>query len=130
MLYSLETTSTTSIEEIPVVRDFPEVFPPEIDSLLLEREVNFSIDLPPSTIPISIASYWMSPLELRELKEQLEDLLANNFIRPNASPWGARILFVKKKEGSLHLCIDYRQLNKVTVKNKYLFCELTISWTS
>ena len=86
LLYSLETTCTTDIGEIPVAREFPEVFPPEIESLPPEREVNFSIDLLPGTGPVSIAPYRMSPLELKELKEQLEDLLARNFIRPSASP--------------------------------------------
>ena len=84
--YSVETTSTTCIEEILVVRDFPEVFPLKIKNLPLEREVNFSIDLLPGTEPIFITPYRMSLLELRQLKEQLEYLLAKNFIRPNDSP--------------------------------------------
>ena len=73
----------------------------------------------PGTQPISIPPYRMAPAELNELREQLKDLLDKGFIRPSCSPWGAPVLFVKKKDGSLRLCVDYRQLNKVTVKNKY-----------
>ena len=73
----------------------------------------------PGIGPISIAPYRMSPMELSELKGQLEELLEKRFVRPSASPWGAPMLFVKKKDGSMRLCMDYRQLNKVTVKNKY-----------
>ena len=82
-------------------------------------DIDFCIDLEPGTRPISIPPYRMSPSELRELKAQLQELLSKGFIRPSASPWGAPILFVKKKDGSFRMCIDYRQLNKVTVKNKY-----------
>ncbi|WMV33463.1 hypothetical protein MTR67_026848 [Solanum verrucosum] len=83
------------------------------------REIDFGIDLLPDTQPISIPPYRMAPTELKELKEQLRDLLEKGFIRPSQSPWGAPVLFVKKKDGSLRMCIDYRQLNRVTVKNKY-----------
>ena len=79
--------------------------------------MDFTIDLIPRTEPISIPPYRMAPVELRELKAQLEDLLSKGFIRPSISPWGAPVLFVKKKDGSLRLCIDYRQLNKVTICN-------------
>ncbi|MCI30823.1 RNA-directed DNA polymerase (Reverse transcriptase), partial [Trifolium medium] len=84
-----------------------------------EREVEFAIDLIPDTSPISMAPYRMSASELKELKKQLEELLEKKFIRPSVSPWGAPILLVKKKDGSMRLCVDYRQLNKVTIKNKY-----------
>src|SRR5262249_38028824 len=83
------------------------------------REIEFNIELLPGTNPISITPYRMAPIELKELKVQLQDLLDKGFIRPSSSPWGAPVLFVKKKDGSLRLCIDYRQLNRVTVKNKY-----------
>ena len=76
-------------------------------------------DLFPNTQPISIPPYRTAPAELKKLKDQLKDLLDKGFIRPSISPWGAPILFVKKKDGSLRICIDYRQLNKVTIKNKY-----------
>ncbi|MCI69804.1 RNA-directed DNA polymerase (Reverse transcriptase), partial [Trifolium medium] len=81
--------------------------------------VEFTIDLVPGTSPISMAPYRMSTSELKELKKQLEDLLEKKFIRPSVSPWGAPMLLVKKKDGSMRLRIDYRQLNKVTIKNKY-----------
>ena len=73
----------------------------------------------PGTKPISIPPYRMAPTELKELKDQLQDLLSKVFIRPSVSPWGAPVLFVKKKDGTMRMCIDYRQLNKVKVKNKY-----------
>ncbi|KAG8488163.1 hypothetical protein CXB51_018403 [Gossypium anomalum] len=91
----------------------------ELPGLPPNREVEFVIDVLPGTAPISVAPYRMAPAELRELKTQLQELLDRGFIRPSMSPWGAPVLFVKKKDGSLRLCIDYRQLNKVTVKNKY-----------
>ena len=87
--------------------------------MLSVREVDFGIDLEPRTTPISKKPYRMTPVELKELKEQLQELLNKDFIRPSVSPWGAHVLFVKKKNGSLRLCIDYRELNKVTTKNKY-----------
>ena len=103
----------------PVVNEFPDVFPEDLPGLPPEREVEFGIDVIPDTQPISIPSYRMAPPELRDLKEQLKDLLEKRFIRPSMSPWGAPVLFVRKKDGSLRMCIDYRQLNKVTIKNKY-----------
>ncbi|GAU40543.1 hypothetical protein TSUD_367090 [Trifolium subterraneum] len=91
----------------------------KLEELPPEREVEFSIDLVPGSNPISMAPYRMSASELDELKKQLEDLLAKRFIRPSVSPWGAPVLLIKKKEGSIRLCMHYRQLNKVTIKNKY-----------
>lgn len=102
-----------------MVSEFPEVFPDEIPDVPPEREIEFGIDLVPGTKPVSMAPYQMSASELVELKKQLEDLLEKKFVRPSVSPWGAPVLLVKKKEGSRRLCIDYRQLNKVTIKNKY-----------
>ena len=84
------------------------------------REVEFTIELLPETTPISIAPYRMAPAELGELNLQLQELLSKGFIRRSVSPWGALVLFVKKKDGSLRMCIDYRRLNHMTVKNKYL----------
>ncbi|KAL4032817.1 hypothetical protein IC575_005899 [Cucumis melo] len=83
------------------------------------REVEFAIELEPGTVPISRAPYRMAPAELKELKVQLQELLDKRFIRPSVSPWGVPVLFVKKKYGSMRLCIDYRELNKVTIKNRY-----------
>ena len=99
------------------MNEFIDVFPEELLGIPPEREIEFGIDLLPDTQPISISPYRMAPAELKELKEQLKDLLEKGFIRPSISPWGAPVLFVRKKDGSLRMCIDYRQLNKVTVKN-------------
>ena len=116
LAYVVETGNEgTLVDEIPVVREFPD----DIAGLPQEREVEFTIDLIPVTEPISIPPYRMAPIELRELKAQLEELLSKGFIRPSISPWGAPVLFVKKKDGSLWLCIDYMQLNKVTIRNQY-----------
>ncbi|KAL0533867.1 hypothetical protein IC582_028138 [Cucumis melo] len=108
-----------SLSSEPVVRDYPDVFPEELPRLPPHREVEFAIELEPGTVPISRAPYRMAPAELKELKVQLQELLDKGFIRPRVSPWGAPVLFVKKKDGSMRLCIDYRELNKVTVKNRY-----------
>jgi len=97
------------LKEIPVVCHYSNVFS-EITGLPLNREVEFSIDLVSGTHPIHKAPYRMAPTELRELKEQLKELLDRGFIRPSVSPWGAPVLFVKKKDGSLRMCIDYREL--------------------
>ncbi|KAL5769927.1 hypothetical protein ACOSP7_014081 [Xanthoceras sorbifolium] len=109
----------SDIQNISTVCDFAYVFPEELPGLPPQREVEFVIDVVPGTSPVSIAPYRMAPAELKELKIQLQELLDKGFIRPSVSPWGAPVLFVKKKDGSLRLCIDYRQLNKLTVKNKY-----------
>ena len=120
LAYVVETGKEgTILDEIPIVREFPDVFPDDIAGLPPEREVEFTIDLIPGTEPISIPPYRMAPAELRELKAQLEELLSKGFIRPSISPWGAPVLFVKKKDGSLRLCIDYRKLNRVTIRNQY-----------
>ena len=118
LAYVVETEKEwTLVDEIPVVREFPDVFPDDIAGLPPDREVEFTIDLIQEIEPIFIPSYRMAPAELRELKAQLEELLSKGFIRPSISPWGAIVLFVKKKDGSLRLCIDYRQLNRVTIRN-------------
>ncbi|KAK2395373.1 putative mitochondrial protein [Trifolium repens] len=118
-LASLGVTSEIRIEEIRVVQDFQDVFPSEIPAFPPCREVEFFIDLQPGTGPISESAYRMAPAELVELKSQIEDLLEKGFIRPSVSPWGAPVLLVKKKDGKSRLCVDYRKLNKVTVKNRY-----------
>ncbi|KAJ0016666.1 hypothetical protein Pint_11808 [Pistacia integerrima] len=107
------------LQDIPMVNDFPYVFPEDLPRLPPEREINFTIELVPSAVPVSKAPYRMAPLELKELKIQLQELVDKGFIRPSVSPWGAPVLFVKKKDGTWRLCIDYRQLNKMTVRNKY-----------
>ena len=107
------------VEKIPVVREFPDVFSEELPGIPLEREVDLSIEIVPGTTPVSRAPYRMAPAELKELKVQLQELLDKGFVRPNVLPWGAPVLFVKKKYGTLRMCIDYRQINKVKLKNKY-----------
>ena len=107
------------LEDITVVKEFPDVFPNKLHGMPPNREVEFSIDLVPGTSLISMAPYRMALAELKELKVQLQELVEKGFIRPSVSPWGAPVLFVKKKDGTFRLCINYRQLNKVTVRNKY-----------
>ncbi|WJX83395.1 hypothetical protein P8452_66060 [Trifolium repens] len=118
-LASLGVTSEIRIEGIRVVQDFQDVFPSEIPAFPPCRGVEFFIDLQPGTGPISESAYRMAPVELVELKSQIEDLLVKGFIRPSVSPWGAPVLLVKKKDGKSRLCVDYRKLNKVTIKNRY-----------
>ncbi|KAA0025864.1 Retrotransposon protein [Cucumis melo var. makuwa] len=108
-----------SLSSKPVVREYPDVFLDELPGLPPSREIDFAIELEPNTAPISRASYRMAPTELKELMVQLQELLNKGFIRPSVSSWGAPVLFVKKKDWSMHFCIDYRELNKVTVKNRY-----------
>ena len=102
-----------------MVNEYLDVFPEEISGITHDRAVEFSIELLPGTAPISKAPYRMAPVELKELKEQLAELLEKGFIRPSTSPWGAPVLFMKKKDGTMRMCIDYRELNKVTMKNRY-----------
>ena len=109
-----------NFKNIPVIREFPNVFPEELQGVPPEKEVDLSIKVVHGTTPILRAPYCMAPIELKELKTQLHELLDKGFIRPSVSPLGAPILFVKKKDDTLRMCIDYRQINKVIVKNKYL----------
>ncbi|XP_070665252.1 uncharacterized protein [Malus domestica] len=115
----LNDVDSGSVEEVGVVRHYPDVFPDDLPGLPPDRDVEFSIDLLPGTNPISLTPYRMAPSELRELKIQLQELIDKGFIQPSSSPWGAPVLFVRKKDGTLRLCIDYRQLNRVTIKNRY-----------
>ena len=119
LAYIVNEENDLKLEDIAIVRDYPDVFLEDLPGLPPERKVEFTIDLAPGTTPISKAPYRMAPMELKEFKIQLQELLDKGFIRPSVSPWGALILFVKKKDGSMRLCIDYRELNKVTVRNKY-----------
>ncbi|XP_033509762.2 uncharacterized protein [Nicotiana tomentosiformis] len=108
-----------ALQSVPVVREFLEVFPYDLLGLPPKRIIDFGIDIMPRTQPVSIPPYRMAPAKLNVLREQLKDHLDKGSIRPSVSPWGAPVLFVKKKDGSLRMCVDYRQLNKVTIKNKY-----------
>ncbi|GJT46381.1 putative reverse transcriptase domain-containing protein [Tanacetum coccineum] len=101
------------------LRNFPEVFPEDLPGLPPTRQVEFQIDLIPGAAPVARAPYRLTPSEMKELSEQLKELSDKGFIRPSSSPWGAPFLFVKKKDGSFQMCIDYRELNKLTVKNRY-----------
>jgi hypothetical protein len=107
------------LKKIPVVCDYADVFPDELSGMPPDQDIEFAIELQPGTTPISKRPYQMPSAELVELKKQLQELLDKGFIRPSTLPWGCPALFVKKKDESLRLCIDYRPLNAVTIKNKY-----------
>ncbi|GJV81636.1 putative reverse transcriptase domain-containing protein [Tanacetum coccineum] len=102
------------LEDVPVVQEFPEVFPEDLPGIPPTRQVEFRIDLVPGATPVARAPYRLAPSEMKELAEQLQELTDKGFIRPSSSPWGAPVLFVKKKDGSFRMCIDYRELNKLT----------------
>ncbi|GJU14924.1 putative reverse transcriptase domain-containing protein [Tanacetum coccineum] len=107
------------LEDVPIVRDFPEVFPKDLPGIPPARQVEFQIDLVPGAAPVARAPYRLAPSEMKEMAKELQELFDKGFIRPNSSPWGASVLFVKKKDRSFRMCIDYQELNKLTVKNRY-----------
>jgi hypothetical protein len=107
------------IEDIPVVYEYTDVFLDDLPGMPPDRDIKFVIEHQPGTTPISKRPYRMPPKELAELKIQLQELLDKGYIHPSTSPWGCPTLFVKKKDDSLRLCVDYRPLNAVTIKNKY-----------
>ncbi|GJU36607.1 putative reverse transcriptase domain-containing protein [Tanacetum coccineum] len=107
------------LEDVPTVRDFLEVFPEDLPGLPPTRQVEFQIDLVPGVAPVARAPYRLASSEMEELSAQLQELSDKGFIRPSSSPWGAPVLFVKKKDGYFQMCIDYRELNKLTVINRY-----------
>ncbi|GJS49756.1 putative reverse transcriptase domain-containing protein [Tanacetum coccineum] len=107
------------IKDVPIIRVFAEVFPKDLPGLPPARPVEFQIDLIPGAASVARAPYRLALSKMKELSEQLQELSDKGFIRPSSSPWGAPILFVKKKDGSFRMCIDYRELNKLTVKNRY-----------
>ncbi|WVZ80318.1 hypothetical protein U9M48_027804 [Paspalum notatum var. saurae] len=113
-------TEAQALAKIPVACEYPNVFPEELPGLWPDRDIEFRIDLVPGTAPVSKRPYRMARDELKELKTQLQEQLDKGFIRPSSSPWGCPALFVEKKDqGGKRLCVDYRPLNAVTVKNKY-----------
>nr|GEZ68459.1 putative reverse transcriptase domain-containing protein [Tanacetum cinerariifolium] len=122
-LFLAQVTGTVSkekrVEDVPIICDFPEVFLEDLPGLLPPRQVEFRIDLIPGATPVARASYRFALSELKELSEQLKELSEKGFIRPSLSPWGAPVVFVKKKDGSFRMCIDHQELNKLTIKNKY-----------
>jgi hypothetical protein len=105
--------------DVRTVSEFPDVFPEELPGMPPDREIEFVIELVPVTAPIFKRPYRMVANKLAELKEQLQELLDKGYIRPSASPWGAPVIFVPKKDGTQRMCVNYRSLNKVTIKNKY-----------
>jgi hypothetical protein len=106
---------------VRVVSEYPDVFPDDLPGMPPERDIEFIIDLLPGTAPIAKRPYRMSVGELEELKKQLKELelLDKGYIHPSSSPWGAPVIFVEKKDGTQRMCVDYRALNEVTIKNKY-----------
>nr|GEX11339.1 hypothetical protein [Tanacetum cinerariifolium] len=106
------------LQDVPVIRNFPEVFPDDLPGLPPPRQVEFKIELILGAALVARAPYRLAPSELKELSDQLKELSKKGFIRPSYSPWGASVLFLKKKDGSFCMCIDYRELNKLTVKNR------------
>jgi hypothetical protein len=115
----LNQTTTIALEDIKVVREYPDLFPTELPGMPPDRDIEILIELLPGMPPISKRPYRMPINELVELKKQIAELQAKGFIRPSSSPWGAPVLFVEKKDGTQRMCIDYRSLNEVTIKNKY-----------
>jgi hypothetical protein len=116
---AVDSSEADPIEIIKVVSEFPDVFPKDLPGMPPERKVEFAIELLPGTAPIFKRAYRVSGPELVELKKQIDELSEKGYIRPSTSPWAAPILFVEKKDGTRRMCIDYRALNEVTIKNKY-----------
>ncbi|GJT41353.1 hypothetical protein Tco_0941218 [Tanacetum coccineum] len=117
--FNKDNSEEKRLEDMPIVRDFPEVFPEDLFGLPPVRQVEFVIELVLGAAPVARAPYRLAPSEMQELSSQLQELADKGFIRSSSSPWGAPVLFVKKKDGSFKMCIDYRELNKLTVKNRY-----------
>jgi hypothetical protein len=116
---ALHHTAAQNLEDIPAAYEFPDVFLEDLSGMHPDQDVEFIIELQPGTIPISRRTYKMTPKESVELKVQLNELLDKGYIHPSSSPWGCLALFVKKKDKSLRLCVDYWPMNAITVKNKY-----------
>jgi hypothetical protein len=117
---TIDNTEVDPLEAIKVMSEFLDVFPKDLPGMPPERKVEFAIELIPGTAPISKRAYRVSGPELVELKQQIDELSEKGYIRPSTSPWAALVLFVEKKDGTRSMCIDYRALNEVTIKNNYL----------
>jgi hypothetical protein len=115
----LNQLDAASTMDIRIVSEFLDVFPEELSGMPPDHEIEFVIELVPGTAPIFKRPYRMAANQLAEIKEQLQELLDKGYIRPSASPWGAPIIFVPKKDGTQRMCVNYRSLNEVTIKNKY-----------
>ncbi|GKE83329.1 putative reverse transcriptase domain-containing protein, partial [Tanacetum coccineum] len=111
--------SVKRLQDVHVICDFPEVFLDDLPGPPPPRQVEFRIKLVPGAAPVASAAYRLAPSEMKKLSDQLKKLLKKGFIRPSSSPWGALVLFVKKKDGSFRMCINYRELYKLTIKNRY-----------
>ncbi|GJR22187.1 putative reverse transcriptase domain-containing protein [Tanacetum coccineum] len=112
------------LEDVLIVQKFPEVFLEDLPGLPPAQQVEFQIDLVPGAAPVARAPYRLAPSEMQELSTQLQELCEKGFVMPSSSPWGALVLFVKKKDRSLRMCINYRKLNNLTVKNRYLLSRI------
>jgi hypothetical protein len=119
----------TSLNEIGIAREYPDVFPEELPGMPPNYDIEFIIEQLPGTPPVSRRPYRMPVNELVELKKQIAELQSKGFIHPSSSPWGAPMLFMEKKDGTQQMCVDYRSLNEVTIKNRYPFRELKIYLT-
>ena len=117
---TLEDEERSDLDLPRVVCKYVDVFPDELPGLPPHRDVDFGIELHPGTSTISMTSHRMAPVELQELRVQLQELLDKGFIRPSTSPWGTSVLVAKKRGKTLRLCIGYRQLNRVIIQNQYL----------
>ncbi|GJS53703.1 hypothetical protein Tco_0627065 [Tanacetum coccineum] len=113
------------LEDVPIVRDFLEVFPEDLLGLPPTRQVEFQIDFVPSVALVARSPYRLDPSKMQELSNQLQDLSDKGFIRRSSSPWGAMVLLVKKKDGPFRMCTNYKELNKLTVKNCYPLPRIT-----
>jgi hypothetical protein len=117
--YYKKSVAGPTLDQVPVVCEYPDVFPEELPGMPPDQDIEFIIELVPGTAHIAQRPYRMNPQELEELKKQLADMLNKGLIRPSTSPWGSPVIFVDKQDGTIRLCVDYRKLNEVTIKNKY-----------